>query len=193
MRAGLPGTELTVAAFDGGDREIDALAHAWLPHVYRWCHRFGGPKVDAEDAAHESLMVMCRKLSQVSDPEVFPAWLFSICKRVIANHRRKAWFMRWVPGPVKERPASGWSPLRTVEAREHATQVWRVLKLLPEIQREVLVLSVLEERRGPEVATLLNIPLGTVKSRLRLARAGFKERWTALYGAPDHNTLKEVG
>ena len=193
MRPALPDTALTVAAMDGGDREIDALAHAWLPHVYRWCHRFGGPKVDSEDAAHESLMVMCRRLSQVSDPEVFPAWLFSICKRVIANQRRKAWFLRWVPGPVKERPASGWSPLRTVEAREQATQVWRVLGALPEIQREVLVLSVLEERRGPEVASLLNIPLGTVKSRLRLARIGFKEQWAERYGGLDLNILKEVG
>ena len=78
-------------------------------------------------------------------------------------------------------------------AREQATQVWRVLGGLPELQREVLVLSVLEERRGPEVASLLNIPLGTVKSRLRLARIGFKEQWAERYGALDLNILKEVG
>ena len=52
--------------------------------------------------------------------------------------------------------------------------MWDVLDSLPRAQREVLVLCELEEHSGREVAELLSIPLGTVKSRLRAARRAFR-------------------
>jgi DNA-directed RNA polymerase specialized sigma24 family protein len=54
VRGGLPSPALAAAAIAGGEAELDDLAKAWLPHGYAWCHRLGGPGVDAEDAAHEA-------------------------------------------------------------------------------------------------------------------------------------------
>jgi RNA polymerase sigma-70 factor (ECF subfamily) len=188
MKGSLPDPGLTAAALRGGDHELDVLARAWLPLVYAWCHRLGGPGVDAEDAAHETLIIMCRRLAKVHAPEAFPSWLFGICRRTIANHRRRAWLRRWVPGASTERAWSGAGPDRSAEASEASRMVWHVLDGMPEPQREVLVLCELEERSGSEVAALLGIPLGTVKSRLRAAVRTFRGAFPDLDAA-----VAEVG
>lgn len=180
MRGALPDPSLAAAAMRGGQPELDALVKAWLPLVYAWCHRLGGPGVDAEDAAHETLIVMCRRLDRVHAPEALPSWLFGICRRTIANHRRRAWLRRWVPGASTESAWSGAGPDRSAEANQAAEVVWKVLDALPQAQREVLVLCELEERSGSEAAALLGIPLGTVKSRLRAATRAFRAAFPEL-------------
>ncbi|MCB9675867.1 MAG: sigma-70 family RNA polymerase sigma factor [Alphaproteobacteria bacterium] len=174
MTATHPGIGYARAALAGDDAAIDALAKAWLPTVYAWCHRLGGPGVDAEGAAHDVLMVMCRKVQSVRTPEQFPSWLFGACRRVVANHRRKAWLRRWVPGPIGDRPHPDRGPERSAQARQAADIVWKALDALPAGQREVLVLCELEERSGSEAAEILGVPLGTVKSRLRVAKQAFR-------------------
>jgi RNA polymerase sigma-70 factor, ECF subfamily len=172
----LPDPALARAALADEPGAVDHLARAWLPHVHAWCHRLGGPRVDGQDAAHEALIAMCRNLKRAQSAEVFPSWLFGVCRRVVANHRRLAWFRRWAPSPAAEPAHPGWSPERTTEARQAADLVWKALDRLSAEQREVLVLCELEERSGPEAAELLGVPLGTVKSRLRLAREGFRKQ-----------------
>lgn len=174
MKGSLPDPSLAADALAGHPHAVDALARAWLPVVHAWCHRLGGPTVDAEDAAHEVLLAMCRNLARVRDGETFPSWLFGICRRVLANHRRRAWVRRWVSGPFAEPVHPGWGPERSLEARQAAAVVWRALERLSATQREVLVLCELEERSGSEAANLLGVPLGTVRSRLRLAREAFR-------------------
>lgn len=163
-------------AIAGRRGAVDELAGVWLPHVYRWCHRLGGPTLDAEDAAHETLIVMCRRIHTVHGPAQFPSWLFAIARKTIANQRRRAWFARWVPGASLEREAAtGWGSAQDLESRQSAEVVWKVLEALPQSQREVLVLVDLEEHTNAEAAALLGLPLGTVKSRLRVAREAFRE------------------
>lgn len=175
MKAPIPDPSIAAAALaDPSRAAVDALARAWLPFVHAWCQRLGGPTVDAEDAAHEVLIAMCRNLARVESAEVFPAWLFGTCRRVVANHRRRAWIRRWVPTPAAEPVHPGWGPERSAEARQAAALVWRALDRLPHAQREVLVLCELEERPGSEAAAILGVPLGTVRSRLRLAREAFR-------------------
>lgn len=170
MTARLPSEELVLDALAGGQAEVNALARAWLPHVYRWCARLGGPGFDSEDAAHEILIIMVRRLDGLRDAGAFPSWLFGITRRTLANHRRRAWWKRWLPAAVVEERAA---PDRHAQSDAQRV-VWKALSALPEVQREVLVLCELEERTGSETAALLGIPLGTVKSRLRAARESFR-------------------
>lgn len=179
----LPAQLLVTLAMQGGERELDALARAWLPHVLRWCHRLGGPAIDAESAAHDTLLVVVRRLDRVESPAQFPSWLFAVTRGVVANHRRKSWFRRWVPGPLLEMVSPAAGPDRQTEQRQTADVVWRVLDRLPAEQREVLVLCELEERASSEVSELTGVPIGTVKSRLRLARIAFKKAFDATPGS----------
>lgn len=166
--------DMTLERARRGDLEArDELLEQWLPIVVGWCTRLGGPRVDPEEAAHDVLMVMVRRMDQVYDSARFAAWLFGITRRTVAQHRRKAWFRRWVPGATVDRadPAAG--PARLFDVSETGNAVQAILETLPVIEREVLVLCLLEERTDREVAGMVGVPIGTVKSRLFRARERF--------------------
>ena len=163
----------TEAAFRGEAGGLDQLIEAWLPVVLSWCSRLGGPRVDAEEAAHDTLMVVVRRLDSCYDAARFPSWLFGITRRTLGRHRRRAFVARWVPGltvDVRD-PADG--PARLYAVSETSRRVQETLERMGADDREVLVLSLLEDRPDAEVAEMLEIPLGTMKSRLRRARGKF--------------------
>lgn len=152
----------------------DRLMQHLLPQVVQWCHRLGGPRVDAEDAAHDVLVVVLTRLDTLHEVERLDAWVYGITRKVLASHRRRAWLKRWVPGFMPEVGDGRPSPERLSVMSEASRGVWTILNTLSDHHREVLVLCDIEERTDLEVATLLGVPLGTVKSRLRRARQRFR-------------------
>jgi DNA-directed RNA polymerase specialized sigma24 family protein len=167
MNLHVPTTETLHAAADGDSAAWAQVLDEILPCVLGWCTRMGGPSVDAEDAAHDVCLVVLERLATLRDPQALPSWLYQITRKVLASHRRRA---RW----------ASWSPLSLLGSLVSAPVVddlagagLRLLDALPDEQREVLVLCGVEERTCEEAAQLLDLPVGTVKSRLRLARARF--------------------
>ena len=170
-----PTRPVTLIPVRGGSGDRDRLLETWLPVVVRWCAHLGGPGVDAEDAAQEVLIVALRRLDRLYDEAHTAAWLFGITRRVLAQHRRRAWVRRWVPGFTIDTPDRARGPAAVVAGNEIAAQVQAVLHQLPVAERQVLVLCLVEERSDREVAEMLGVPHGTVKSRMRRARARFLE------------------
>lgn len=152
----------------------DRLLDAVLPVVLQWCARLGGPRVDAEDAAHDVCVVLLRRVGAIRDAQRFPAWLFGTTRRVLAQHRRRAWVRRWVPGLLIEAVDPDADPFRAAELSEQARAVQATLDDLSEREREILVLFDVEDRSESEVAEILDIPLGTARSRVRAARERFR-------------------
>ncbi len=153
--------------------EADRFAASWLPVVLRWCRHLGGPKVDAEDAAHDVMMVALRRADRI-EPGRAAAWLFGVTRRVLARHRRTAWVRRWLPGAsVPDRPDPGLGPARLAAVSVLGREIERILDTLPDGEREVLVLCLVDDRSDREAAEMLGLPHGTVKSRLRRGRARF--------------------
>ena len=72
-------------------------------------------------------------------------------------------------------PSGTPSPVQSVIERERAEKLWRAIDALPEKLRIVIVMAGIEEHDIREIATLLRLPEGTVKSRLFLARQRLKE------------------
>ncbi len=161
----------------------DTLLRRLLPLVGGWCGALGGPGVDAEEATHDVLLIVLDRLPGHPSEVPVEALAYAVTRRVLANHRRRAWFRRWLPGVSVERPGRS-EPWVEIEARQTADRVAQLLERLPAEQREVLVLCDVEERTSEEVATLLGIPAGTVRSRLRLARARFRQLAPAFALAP---------
>lgn len=148
-----------------------------MPVLYGWCNRLGAGRVDPEEAAHDVIMLLVGRIGTIVRPQQLPTWLFSTCQRVVANHRRRAWLKRWLPGvSLDRRPAPDRTDAHS-ERRSVAQAVERVLDRMPARQRDVLVLCYIEERSVAEAAELLDIPAGTVKSRLFHARAAFRARY----------------
>jgi RNA polymerase sigma-70 factor, ECF subfamily len=160
---------------------LDRLCDVWLPVVLGWTTRLGGPRIDPEDAAHDVFLVVFRRIGDVERVEAFKSWLFGITRRVIAAHRRRAWLRRWLPGAVPDVASGAADPGRRAEQTQTADRVWNAILALPDHHREVLVLCDLEERADSEVAELLRVPKGTVKSRLRRARLALREGMTDLF------------
>lgn len=106
-------------------------------------------------------------------------------RNVIRSHRRRGWVKRWMPGPMPDVADQGPGTRRRAEMSETCRQIDDVIRRVPQRQREVLVLCDLEERTAKDVATLLGVPVGTIKSRLRLARASFLRIADELAVAPD--------
>lgn len=168
-----PSDEAWIAALHRGEAgaQQDLLAH-WLPIVVQWCTRLGGPAVDPEDAAHDVFIIVLRKLDSVWDADHVGPYLFGITRRVLASHRRRAWVRRWVPGVTRE-PVDHVGPARLVEVSDTGRRVQAAIESLPDIEREVLVLCVIEERADSEAAAMLGVPRNTIKSRLHRAREHF--------------------
>jgi RNA polymerase sigma-70 factor (ECF subfamily) len=177
-------TQLVRRAQSGDTRAESAVVGYALPQVLAWCAALGGPSVDHEDAAHDVIEILLGKLGALTAAEAFDRWLFGVTRRVLARHRRRAWVKRWVPGLDVDPEDPNADPHARTELSEFSRHVQAALDTLPEAQREVLVLCDLQERADSEVAAMLDIPKGTVKSRLRLARKRFRAQLSALEPQP---------
>lgn len=151
----------------------DVLAATWLPVVSAWCRRLGGPRIDADDAAHDVMLVVLAKSAELRDPTAIRSFVFSVTRRTLAAHRRRAWVRRWVGSPVPDVRSSAPDACGDAEERQLAGQVAEVLEALSTDHREVIVLVEIEGWSLEEAGELLGAPIGTVKSRLNRARAAF--------------------
>ncbi len=182
--------ELIRRALEGRPGAWDQLLDHWRPVILRWTRRMGGGRVEAHDVLQDVCVLIWTHLHTVRQPEhTFPSWLYRVTQRELMRRRRRAWVRRVMlleHLPDRGDPAAG--PERRAEMSEAARLVQRVLDRLPAAQREVVVLHELEGLNQREIAELTGVKLGTVKSRLRLARARFAreaaEIFPPLGGAP---------
>jgi RNA polymerase sigma-70 factor (ECF subfamily) len=135
---------------------------------------------DAEDVAQEAFAKAYRSFNQLRDRTRFRAWLVRMTWRLAldrqrANRRRS---VREVPVgvPVEAAPQGRLDTADLVVARERADHLWNAIASLPEKLRLVVVLAGIEGHDMHEVSALLDVPEGTVKSRLFFARKQLKER-----------------
>src|SRR5688500_8285149 len=129
---------------------------------------------DAEDVAQEAFVRAHRRFHQLRDRDRFRAWLVRTTWRLAIDHirssRRRA---------VREQEHVAVTPISTeaeAAAAERAAQLWAAIDTLPDKLRIVTVLAAMDGHDIREVARLLDLPEGTVKSRLFLARQQLKER-----------------
>lgn len=143
--------------------------------VWRSLRRLGLREEEAEDALQEVFLVVHRKLPEFEGRSKITTWLFTICMRVAKDHKGRAHVRRHVPDDeVGERADPRADPAGLAEARERAAMLESILGEMSVEQRAVFSLYEIEGMRGEEIAELCDVPLGTVYSRLRLARESFQ-------------------
>jgi RNA polymerase sigma-70 factor (ECF subfamily) len=125
---------------------------------------------DAEDVAQDAFAKAYRSFRQLRDREKFRAWIVRMTWRMAldrqrSNHRR-----------VTREQVAAIEPLSNPHvANERAAQLWQAIDQLPEKLRMVVILAGIEGHDMREVSALLDVPEGTVKSRLFQARQQMKE------------------
>jgi RNA polymerase sigma-70 factor (ECF subfamily) len=168
--------KLIVAIAQRRDREAFAqLFHHFAPRVKAYLKRAGLSDGAAEEVAQETLLAVWRKAG-LFDPAGLSAsgWVFTIARNLRVDLLRREG--RRQAGTLKQIEAEfalDTAPLpdSEISAVQSETRVRYALGALSEEQRRVIELSYYEEKAHSDIAETLGIPLGTVKSRLRLAVA----------------------
>ena len=144
--------------------------------VWRSLRRLGVAPSNLHDAVQDVFVVVHRRLPDFVERAKTSTWLFRICLGIARDHRQRAHVRREVldDSLLDRSPDSAGDAARLVEHREDLELFDAALGTLDLDQRAVFVLFELENMTGEEIAESLQIPLGTVYSRLRLARQGFK-------------------
>ncbi|MCA9179471.1 MAG: sigma-70 family RNA polymerase sigma factor [Planctomycetales bacterium] len=148
---------------------------AHFEFVWRVLRRLGVPNQDVRDALQDVFVVVHRKLPEFRGESKVTTWLFGICLRVASDRRRSAHARREIATGTDlgaELPDVG--AASDIERRDAIRLLERILDEMPEEQRVVFTLFELEEHSCEAIAELVGVPLGTVYSRLRLARKVFK-------------------
>jgi RNA polymerase sigma-70 factor (ECF subfamily) len=130
---------------------------------------------DAEDVAQEAFAKAYHRFGQLRDRDRFRAWLVRMTWRMAINRTRSERRRTMRETAADLTPAGTPSPVQSVIERERAEKLWQAIDALPEKLRIVIVMAGIEEHDVREVAALLRLPEGTVKSRLFLARKRLKE------------------
>ena len=138
---------------------------------------------DAEDVAQDALVKAYRNFARLRDRERFRAWLVRITWR-LALDRQRGERRRAAREEASAPPALGGGAEVDLVTRERAALLWSAIDALPEKLRVAIVLANIEGHDIEEIARLLALPTGTVKSRLSMARQKLKERLQWLHTDP---------
>jgi RNA polymerase sigma-70 factor (ECF subfamily) len=159
-----------------GDRAaFTALFGHFAPRVKTFMRRSGASEAEAENLAQETMLRVWRK-ARLYNPAAcgFEAWLFTIARNLrIDSLRRERRGVLEGASDIDNEFLLDDAPLadESLASRQSAQRIRSAVAGLPDDQQRVIELSFFQERAHAEIAVVLGIPLGTVKSRLRLAMA----------------------
>jgi len=153
------------------DREaFEALFRHFAPRVKAYMLKLGTEVSLADELAQETMLMVWRKAVQFDRSKASPStWIFTIARNLRIDAFRKINRPELDPNdpalvPEAEEPAD-----QRVEREQYAVLIRAAMEELNDEQAEVVRLSFFEDKSHSEIAEELGIPLGTVKSRLRLA------------------------
>jgi RNA polymerase sigma-70 factor (ECF subfamily) len=174
---------------------FEQVYRAHVRFVWRSLRRLGVPECDAFDAAQQVFMVVHRRLGEFEGRSSVARWLFAIAVRVASDRRRSARVRHEVldGGLAAERAAEQSDGGEQAARREALERLEQVLDTLPMEQRAVFVLFELEGMSGAEIAEVVDAPVATVHSRLRLAREAFRKTAARLRAAERFDELRTGG
>jgi RNA polymerase sigma-70 factor, ECF subfamily len=147
-----------------------SLFESFAPRIKAMLMRSGATADAAEDVAQETLLMVWRKAAYFNpDRASAAAWIFTIARNLRVDRLRiDKRAAQYAPLEIAE-PVPPESPDDALNASERDERVRVALKQLSQEQVRVVQLSFFEGRAHGDIAALLNLPLGTVKSRVRLA------------------------
>jgi RNA polymerase sigma-70 factor (ECF subfamily) len=157
----------------GSRRTVERLVELHYEPLYRYAFRLTGSAADAEDLTQETFCTAQDKLGQLRDPERVKSWLFSILRNAYLHRMRADKHQRFVPlDGVHDVAESPPEPLPAVEPQ----RLQQALNELPEVFRTPIILYYFEEFSYRDIAEQMDLPLGTVMSRLARAKAHLRSR-----------------
>ena len=174
----------TSGSSDGGLQEApehtnsNSMDVAWFREIYErefkyvWnvLRRFGVRSSELEDAAHELFVVLYRQFDKYDANRPLRPWLAGIAFRVASDFRRKAYRQREQATADAHEFQSTYDADKTIDERRRKEALYHALSEVDENRRAIIMLHDLEGYAMPVIAEVLEVPLNTCYSRLRLGR-----------------------
>jgi RNA polymerase sigma-70 factor, ECF subfamily len=169
---------------------IEALVEAHYAALYRYAYRLSGSAPEAEDLTQETFCLAQDKLGQLREEAKAKSWLFTILRNAYLHRLRQVKQEKQVPlDGVAEIPAQSVEPATPIDV----VHMQKVLGEMSEAFRTPLILYYFEEFSYKDIAEQMNLPLGTVMSRLARAKTFLRQRLTdhtGLDGKPNQGEVK---
>ena len=167
---------LAAKSLSGDQAAFGALADAFSAPVFGLLLRLLGNRAEAEDAAQDVFLRVYKGLATYDPQYPFISWLLAIAhnRGVDLLKARRHWLVS-IDDP--EAPLDIEDPVRMGEGLERkldAVELWRAVDTLPPLWREALLLRHQQDLEYSEMAAVMNLPLGTVKTILYRARQALK-------------------
>jgi RNA polymerase sigma-70 factor, ECF subfamily len=168
------------------------LVERYQRELFHFLVRFLGDRAAAEDVFQETFLQVHQSAEQFDPQRRFRPWLFTIAANKARDLMRSQ--ARRPTNPLQATIAPGDNesgefidlmqsaaemPGEPMEKQELQQQVQQTVSTMPEHLREILLLSYFHQFPYKQISEILDIPLGTVKSRLHAAVAHFADRWRA--------------
>jgi RNA polymerase sigma-70 factor (ECF subfamily) len=154
--------------------DLESIYREHFRFVWRSLRRLGIAERDLEDATHDVFVVVHKKLAGFEPRAKITTWLFAICLRTASDWRRSPRSTRELLIAADEAQAPDDAGAEA-EHRQALALLDQLLAEMPIEQRAVFTCFELDGMSGEEIAELLELPVGTVWSRLRLARECFRQ------------------
>jgi len=191
-----PTDEQLLAEYRAGDKtKFAVLVLRYQRELYHFLVRFLGDRAAAEDVFQETFLQVHQSADQFDPQRRFRPWLFTIAANkardlIRSQARRPANPLQASISPGDEESgefidlmqAAESMPGEPMEREELQQQVQKTVMSMPDHLREILLLSYFHQFPYKQIGDILDIPLGTVKSRLHAAVAHFADRWRANHG-----------
>ncbi|MBE9917586.1 RNA polymerase sigma factor [Paenibacillus donghaensis] len=165
-------------AVDG--QEVEQLVYAYGSRVYTFCRRLAWTQTDADDLYQQTFLRVLNMSLQIDQDHNPVGFLMAVAARIWQDERKKyARRQRIAPiqddgtGELSNLPSSFFTD-RVFEEKQRKTEVRKAVQDLPEILRVPVLLYYMSDLPVNEIAKALQIPQGTVKSRLHQARQKLK-------------------
>jgi len=164
---------LVMECQDGSVQAMDMLVRRWQKRLWRYAYRLTADPEAAWEVTQESWLGVIRGLSRLNDPARFRPWVYRIVTR-----RANDWVARNIKvRQQRAKPVGHATEPSPSQGREAADDLQSIMDRLPDSSRTVLTLHYLEGLPLTEIARVLGIPKGTVKSRLHGARHELQALW----------------
>lgn len=184
MKGGAGGGDLGVVALAASspllmsaladERELELTAEGvyelHADFVWRSLQHLGVRSADLEDLGQEVFVTVHRKLSTFDGRSKLTTWLFGICLNLVLRHRRRAYLRLEFLQAVPPERVDSQTPEGRYAEEEARVQLEQLLTTLSPERRATFVLFEIEGVSCEEIAELTSVPIGTVYSRLHLAR-----------------------
>ena len=171
-------------ANDRDEAAFDVLFRYFAPRIKSYCLRLGADPSGAEEITQEAMVSIWRNAAQFDPSKASPStWIFTIARNLTIDRFRKTRRPQFDSNDPALVPDDQPPPDHLVEQTEKQENVHKIMDTLSPNEKNVLMLSFYEDLSHGEISKQLSIPLGTVKSRIRLAFAKIRSTLDAQNGA----------